>query len=79
MSMPMTSDMSMTSAMAMDTRHLEVHVFFAGDWEGRHHGPVRHHGDQQRNQEAHVRSGRHQGSRYFRGLGVTAIPCSACR
>ncbi len=26
MSMPMTSDVSMTSAMAMDTRHLEVHV-----------------------------------------------------
>ena len=25
--MPMTSDVSMTSAMAMDTRHLEVHVF----------------------------------------------------
>ncbi len=23
----MTSDVSMTSAMAMDTRHLEVHVF----------------------------------------------------
>ena len=27
MSMPVTSDMSITSAMAMDTRHLEVHVF----------------------------------------------------